>query len=89
MDRIRRSPEIRRVIIGLVLALGMAAGAGAYEAVQYDDCAATCGPCYVLVTGCDSCESGSSGDECFAQGIGCDTVECECGAGWGCTYYEY
>ena len=91
MSKIVKSQEIRKVVLGLALVLMSAVGLRAYDAARFVDCGATCGPCGVIASGCDSCEAGSSGGGCFAQGIGCDSIECDCGGdpNWECTYYEY
>jgi hypothetical protein len=91
MSRLRKPSELRRVLLGFALALVMAVSARAYEASQFATCAAACGPCAVIAYGCDSCESGSGEGGCFAQGINCAGVECDCGGdpNWECYYYEY
>ena len=91
MSKLRTSSELRRVLLGVAIALCMAVGANAYESSRFATCASACGPCAVIAYGCDSCESGSNGDGCFAQGINCAGVDCDCGGdpNWECYYYEY
>ena len=91
MSRIVRSVEFRKAILGFVLVSFSAIGLRAYEAVRFDDCQATCGPCIVWANGCLSCDAGGDANGCYAEGTGCSSVNCSCGgdSNWECSTYEY
>jgi len=91
MNGLRSVSEVKKMLMGLALAAAVSVGLSAYSGARQADCVAECGPCAVGAFGCDSCSAGPApGGGCYAEGIGCDTIICDCGGDpeWGCEFYE-
>ncbi|MDQ3068929.1 MAG: hypothetical protein M3R55_04275 [Acidobacteriota bacterium] len=86
--------HFRRTLIGLIMAIVIAAGANGYAANRFSTCDGDCGPngeCEFSLFNCSWCQAWENPDRsCQFEWENCEEVSCDCdgGSGWECYYYE-